>query len=88
MIEYFMVAAVLFAVLVVITLLRLIFGKTAADKMVALDVINVLVVIIMIVLSIAFREPILVDVGIVYALLSFVATIYIAKYLGGRKEDD
>jgi len=87
MIEYFMVSAVVFALLIVVTLFRIFFGKTAADKMVALDVINVLVVITMIVLSIAFRQPILVDIGIVYALLSFVATIFIARYLGGKSDD-
>jgi len=88
MIEYFMASAVLFAVLLFITLFRIFFGKTAADKMVVLDVVNVLVVIIMIVLSIAFKEVILVDIGIVYALLSFVATLFLARYIGGKDADD
>jgi multicomponent Na+:H+ antiporter subunit F len=38
----------------------------------------------MIVLAAAFRQILFVDVAIVYALLSFVGTLYIAKYLGGE----
>ncbi|HPJ56729.1 MAG TPA: monovalent cation/H+ antiporter complex subunit F, partial [Kiritimatiellia bacterium] len=36
------------------------------------------------VLAAAFRQILFVDVAIVYALLSFVGTLYIAKYLGGE----
>ena len=38
----------------------------------------------MIVLAAAFRQVIFVEVAIVYALLSFVGTLFIAKYLGGE----
>ena len=79
----FLIAAILFAVLIIVTLIRLLTGKTTADKMLALDVINVLVVITMFVLSAAFAEPLFIDIAVVYALLSFVATIYIGKYLSG-----
>lgn len=79
----FLIAAVLFAVLILVTLIRLLTGKTAADKMLALDVINVLVVITMLVLAAAFMEPLFIDIAVVYALLSFVATVYIGKYLAG-----
>ena len=79
----FLIAAVLFAVLILVTLIRLLTGKTAADKMLALDVINILVVITMLVLAAAFMEPLFIDIAVVYALLSFVATIYLGKYLAG-----
>ena len=38
----------------------------------------------MIILGVVFSEIILVDVAIVYGLLSFVSTLYIAKYIGGE----
>lgn len=78
-----LVAGIVFGALILITVLRLLTGKTNADKMVAFDVINVLVVITMFVLSIAFDEPLFIDVALVYSLLSFVATIFIGKYLAG-----
>jgi len=45
--------------------------------------VNTLTIAAMILLAIAYGEVIFVDVAIVYALLSFVGTLYIAKYLGG-----
>ena len=38
----------------------------------------------MIVLGVVFQQIIFIDVAIIYALLSFVGTLYIAKYLGGE----
>lgn len=66
-----------------ISTLRGILGPTIPDRVVALDTINTLVVGCMIILGAAFREVIYIDVAIVYALLSFIGTLYIAKYLEG-----
>lgn len=79
----------IFTVLVLVALMllamvRLFKGPTAADRVVALDAINTLVVASMIVLAVVFRQFIFVDVAIIYALLAFVGTLYIAKYLGGE----
>ncbi|MFA7024071.1 MAG: monovalent cation/H+ antiporter complex subunit F [Methanocorpusculum sp.] len=54
--------------------------------MLALDVINILVVIVMITLSLWFEQPVFIDVAIVYALLSFVGTLYVAKLIMGDLE--
>ena len=76
---------VLFMVaLMLLAMVRLFKGPTAADRVVALDAINTLVVAAMIVLAVVFRQFIFVDVAIIYALLAFVGTLYIAKYLGGE----
>ena len=76
---------VLFMVaLMLLAMVRLFKGPTAADRVVALDAINTLVVAAMIVLGVVFRQIIFIDVAIIYALLSFVGTLYIAKYLGGE----
>ena len=72
------------AALMLLATVRLFKGPTSADRVVALDAINTLVVASMIVLAAAFRQILFVDVAIVYALLSFVGTLYIAKYLGGE----
>lgn len=77
-------AVVFLAALMLLALVRLFKGPTTADRVVALDAINTLVVASMILLSVVFRQVILVDVAIVYALLSFVGTLYIAKYLWGK----
>jgi len=70
--------------LMLLAMIRLLKGPTSADRVVALDAINTLVVAAMILLGAGFKQVIFVDVAIVYALLSFVGTLFIAKYLGGE----
>lgn len=70
--------------LMLLAMVRLVRGPTAADRVVALDAINTLVVASMIVLGVVFKQIIFIDVAIIYALLSYVGTLFIAKYLGGE----
>ncbi|HJJ43130.1 MAG TPA: cation:proton antiporter [Methanocorpusculum sp.] len=81
--DIFMVAAIIFVLLIFACGIKIWRGPTNADRMLALDVINVLVVITMITLSLWFEQPVIIDVAIVYALLSFVGTLYVAKLIMG-----
>jgi multicomponent Na+:H+ antiporter subunit F len=76
------IAAAIMAALMLLALVRVIKGPTPADRVVGLDAINSLVVASMIVLGAAYRQIIFIDVAIIYALLSFVGTLFISKYLG------
>lgn len=68
---------------VILAIIRVILGPTAPDRVVGLDTINTMVVAGMVVFGAAFKEVIVIDVAIVYALLSFISTLFIAKYLEG-----
>ena len=68
---------------VVMAIIRVIKGPTAPDRIVGLDTINTIVVVSMVIFGAAFNEFIYIDVAIVYALLSFISTLFIAKYLDG-----
>ncbi len=82
--EVWFATVIIFIALIVLATIRLSLGPTAPDRAVALDTINTLVVATMIVLAVAYRQLIFVDVAIVYAVLSFVSTLFIAKYLAGE----
>ena len=85
MIVEFVIAAVIILICILLASVRLILGPTVPDRVVGLDTINTLVIVGMLLLGAAYHEIIYIDVAIVYALLSFVTTILIAKYLeGGR----
>jgi multicomponent Na+:H+ antiporter subunit F len=43
------------------------------------------VVAIMVVLAMLFNQVVFIDVAIVYAVLSFVMTLYVAKFIEGSK---
>ena len=78
------VAVVVLLIWMVLCTVRIILGPTAPDRVVALDTVNTLTVAAMILLGVAYQEIIFIDVAIVYTLLSFVSTLFIAKYLAGE----
>ena len=86
MIDYFneyIIVLIALLICVIMSIIRVVKGPTAPDRIVGLDTINTIVISSMIVFGAAFREVIYIDVAIVYALLSFISTLFIAKYLEG-----
>jgi multicomponent Na+:H+ antiporter subunit F len=84
MIDVWILTVLCLTVLMALAAVRLVLGPTAPDRVIALDTVNTLVIASMILLGVVFGEIIFVDVAIVYGLLSFVSTLYIAKYIGGE----
>jgi len=68
---------------ITLCIIRVFMGPTAPDRVVGLDTINTLVIVGMIVYGISTLSVIYIDVAIVYALLSYISTLFIAKYLEG-----
>ena len=85
--SFFLFTGVLIAAFIILPLFRLIVGPTIPDKVIALDTINTYVVAAMILFGAAFEEIIYIDVAIVYALLSYITTLYIAKFIERRAKD-
>ena len=84
MIDAWILAILFLVVLICLRTIRLVLGPTAPDRVIALDTVNTLTIASMILFGVVFKEIIFVDVAIVYGLLSFVSTLYIAKYIGGE----
>jgi len=76
-----MPAVVFLSVCAAIALVRVGIGPTVPDRAVGLDTVNTIVVTTMVLLGAAFNEALYIDVAIVYALLSFVTTLFIARYI-------
>lgn len=87
LLNYFLFTGLLLTLFILVALLRLISGPTVPDRVVALDTINTLIIAGMILFGAAFEQVIYIDVAIVYALLSYIATLYIAKYIERRAKD-
>jgi multicomponent Na+:H+ antiporter subunit F len=79
----YLVVVIALTLCVVLALIRTIRGPTAPDRVVGVDTINTMVIVAMVAFGTAYREVIYIDVAIVYALLSFISTLVIAKYLEG-----
>jgi multicomponent Na+:H+ antiporter subunit F len=81
-----LIGAAILGVGILIAIIRILLGPTSADRVVALDTVNTLVVGLMIALGAFYLEVIFIDIAIVYAILSFVTTIFIARYMEQSKE--
>ncbi len=68
---------------VIMAIIRVIKGPTAPDRVVGLDTINTIVIVSMVLFGVYVESVIYIDVAIVYAFLSFISTLFIAKYLEG-----
>ncbi len=66
-------------------LYRIIKGPTIPDRMVGIDIFGILVVGICAIIAVLTNRMFIIDIGIAWIILSFIGTITLAKYLGGRK---
>ena len=62
-------------------LLRMLKGPTASDRAVALDTLSTLTVVLLVLLGYIFKRYIYLDVSLVYAVLTFVGSVAIARFL-------
>ena len=74
------ITSVLLLAAMVMAFIRLIKGPDAADRIVAIDLISVLIVALLAVLSIHADETSFLDVSIAYALVAFLGTVALARF--------
>lgn len=80
---FFIVVLCVLAVLIVLCLIRAIIGPRVADRIVATNMMGTLVITIIAVLAILMGEGYLVDICLIYAMISFLAVIVLCKvYMG------
>ena len=65
-------------------LFRISRGPTAADRIVAVDILGILIVGFCAILTISTGRSWYIDIGIAWALQSFIGTLALAKYLEGK----
>ena len=77
------VCLIILAVLVILCLIRAIIGPRIADRVVAVNMMGTMVIVIISILSVMLNEGYLMDVCIIYAMISFLAVIVLTKvYMG------
>lgn len=68
-------------------LIRAIRGPRIADRLVAVNMMGTMVMVIMTVMSLLLNESYLVDISLIYAMISFLAVVVITKvYIGIYEE--
>jgi multicomponent Na+:H+ antiporter subunit F len=69
-------------------LLRIARGPTAPDRTVAIDILGIVIVGFCALMAVITGRDFYINIAIVWALLSFIGTIALAKYLEGRGFDE
>ena len=80
--DFFLVSSMVLAFLVLICLYRGIWGPGVFNRMVAVNVIGTKVVVILLLMGFIYqRVDMFVDTSLGYALLNFIGTLAVAKYV-------
>jgi multicomponent Na+:H+ antiporter subunit F len=66
---------------VVLCLLRMLKGPTAPDRAVAVDTIATITTALLVLLASIFKRYVYLDVALVYAVLTFIGSVAIARFL-------
>ena len=83
----FHIILVILALLTMCCLIRAVMGPTIADRLVAVNMMGTIVMVIIAVLGLLMDEDYLVDICLIYAMISFLAVVVLTKvYTGVYKE--
>lgn len=63
-------------------------GPTGADRIVAIDILGIMIIGLCSILTISTGRSWYLDIGIAWALQSFISTLALSKYLEGRGFDE
>lgn len=75
-----MTSAYILVLLLFLCLLRAILGPSAPDRVAAINLIGTKTVVILILIGASTKQYYFFDVALVYALISFLMTVGMAKY--------
>jgi multicomponent Na+:H+ antiporter subunit F len=81
--SFLLALLVIIGAAVLLCLLRMLRGPTTADRAVAVDTTATVTTALLVLLGFAFERYVYLDVALVYALLTFVGSVAIARYLEG-----
>ena len=76
--------AICFIVLALMLIIRLVKGPTVADRAVAADSIDYMTDMALILFALYTGRSVFLDIALVTAILGFIGTTLIAKYLEGK----
>ena len=88
----FAVILIYLACLLVLCLLRAVKGPSIADRLMAVNMMGTMVMVIISILALYLQEGYLVDICLIYAMISFLAVVVLTKVYTGvyleRKEQE
>ena len=89
----FILWLIILAVIILIYVIRSIIGPKLTDRIIAVNAIGTLTIVAIAILAMLLKESYLLDVCLIYAMLSFLAVVvlvqlYLKVYAEKQKEDE
>lgn len=79
----FTAAVIILAVLIILSIIRSVLGPRTTDRIVAVNMVGTMVISIIAILSVSLDENYLVDVCLIYAMISFLGVVVLCKVYQG-----
>lgn len=77
----------LFSILLLVCLIRAVKGPQVADRLMAVNMMGTIVMVMISVLALLLNEGYLVDICLIYAMISFLSVVVLSKvYIGIYEE--
>lgn len=71
-----------------VTLIKFFVGNTVWEKLLALNLISVKVILLICIYAVYKKNPMLLDIGIIYGIIGFLTVIILTRFVikGGRQK--
>ena len=79
--DIFLALGLLIAVTISLSLYRAVLGPGVFNQVAAVNVIGTKVIVLLVAVGYIFDRPMFVDISLLYAILNFIATLVMSKYL-------
>lgn len=81
MLNLILASSIFLSVLIVLSIYRALKGPTVPDRVIAINLMTTLVIAIIGLLAYYFNQTSFIDVAILYAMIGFLMTVAVVKYL-------
>lgn len=87
--EYMFIGVlIVLSILLFLCLIRACLGPTVADRLIAVNMMGTMIMVMIGILALFMKEGYLVDISLIYAMLSFLAVIVLSKVIIGVHKED
>lgn len=80
---FFIILLILLSVMLLICLIRAVKGPRVADRLVAVNMMGTMVMVMISILALLLKEGYLVDICLIYAMISFLGVVVLCKVYTG-----
>ncbi|MCP1662684.1 MAG: cation:proton antiporter [Methanocalculus sp. MSAO_Arc1] len=81
MYDIFYASMIILILTVFLCLYRVLAGPGVENRLIAVNTIGTKTIVLLVLIGFIYERPIFLDIAIIYAMINFIATIAIAKYL-------